>query len=109
AFEVLLAEANAAQAEVEEEIEAAPARKNKADADDFAGKAAKIGGSVLAAAASAAITSVTRSMGTAAANAVTGKKSKSTSGKSIANKAITNATSSALRTLTRSILGNLIK
>lgn len=109
AFEVLLAEANAAQAEAEEEIEAAPVRKNKADADDFAGKAAKIGGSVLAAAASAAITSVTRSMGTAAANAVTGKKSKSTSGKSIANKAITNATSSALRTLTRSILGNLIK
>lgn len=30
-------------------------------------------------------------------------------GKDIANKAITNATSTALRTLTRSILGSLIK
>ncbi len=112
AFEVLLAEAEAAaEAEAEVEEEAAPSRqrRKKDDADDFAGRAAKIGGSVFAAAASAAITSVTRSMGTAAANAVTGKKSRSTSGKSIANKAITNATSSALRTLTRSILGNLIK
>lgn len=68
-----------------------------------------IGGAVAAAAATAAISSVSRSVGTATANAITGKKSKATSGKAIAGKAINNATSSALRTLTRSILGNLIK
>ena len=74
------------------------------------GKTAKsVGSAVLSAAVGAAITSVTRSAGTAAANAITGKKSKSGSGKDIAGKAITNATSSALRTLTRSIIGNLIK
>jgi hypothetical protein len=50
---------------------------------------------------------VSRSAGTAVANAVTGKKSKSSKG--VAEKAIGSATSSALRTLTRSILGSLIK
>ena len=72
-------------------------------------KSKSLGAAVVSAAAGAAMTSVTRSLGTAAANAITGKKSKSTSGKNITNKAITNATSSALRTLARSILGNLIK
>ena len=99
AFEVLLADRQKAeeeQAAVEEEI----VRRNKKKS---------IGTAVLTAAAGAAMTSVTRSIGTAAANAVTGKKSKSTSGKNIANKAITNATSTALRTLTRSILGSLVK
>ena len=115
AFEVLLADKQKAeeeQAAVEEKVE-----KQKKEAKEAAetkakksGKAKKtIGATVLTAAAGAAVTSVTRSIGTAAANAVTGKKSKSTSGKEIANKAITNATTSALRTLTRSILGNLIK
>ena len=44
----------------------------------------------------------------AVANAVTGKK-KSKNSKGVAEKAIGSATSSALRTLTRSILGSLIK
>lgn len=119
AFEVLLADQQKAaeeqarqQAAVEEQKAKAAAEKEaaKESGKKKSSKAKKtLGGAVLSAAVGAAITSVTRSAGTAAANAVTGKKSKSTSGKNIANKAITNATSSALRTLTRSILGNLIK
>ena len=50
-----------------------------------------------------------RSAGTAAANAVTGKKGKTASAKDVAGKAVTNATSSAIKTLTRSLLGNLVK
>ena len=100
AFEVLLAESEKA-AVPEEKVEKESRKASK--------KTKSIGGAVLSAAVGAAITSVTRSAGTAAANAITGKKSSSTSGKNIAGKAITNATSSALRTLTRSILGSLIK
>lgn len=109
AFEVLLADQQKAieeQAAVEEKVEAQKAAK---ESKPQMSKAAKIGSAVLSAAAGAAITSVTRSAGTAAANAITGKKSKKSTGKDIAGKAITNATSSALRTLTRSILGSLIK
>lgn len=100
AFEVLLADSRRAAEEQE---------RLKAEKDSRAGrsKAAKIGGAVLTAAATAALSSVSRSAGTAAANAISGKKSKSR--KSVADKAISSAASSALRTLTRSILGNLIK
>ena len=117
AFEVLLADQQKAaeeqekqRMEVEEQKEKAAEKKAAEKAESKKSKTKKsIGAAVIGAAVSAAVTSVTRSAGTAAANAITGKKSKSSSGKSIANKAITNATSSALRTLTRSILGNLIK
>lgn len=119
AFEVLLAEQEAAlaQAEAEKaEAEAAKASKTAkapAESKKSSGKtsstAAKIGGAVLTAAASAAITSVSRSAATMASNAITGKQGKKQTGKDIANKAITNAASSALRTLTRNILGGLLK
>ena len=122
AFEVLLAQqeeaeqaaAEAAEEEVEEvQKESAKAARTKEKAatksSSKKSKTAKtLGGAVLSAAAGAAMTSVTRSIGTAASNAITGKGKKA-SGKDIAGKAITNATSTALRTLTRSILGNLIK
>ena len=112
AFEVLLADAEKARREqtaVEEKVKAQAKKSRGAkDAKAEQSKAAKIGSAVLTAAVGAAITSVTRSAGTAAANAVTGK-GKKTTGKDIAGKAITNATSTALRTLTRSILGSLIK
>lgn len=94
-------EAAAARSRKQEEVNEQPSKGRKV--------AKSIGGAVLTAATGAVLTSVTRSLGTAAANAVTGKKSKTTSGKEIANKAITNATSSVLRTLARSILGSLIK
>lgn len=115
AYEILLAEAEKAKAELEddeeEEKEKAGGKAKKTASEKKAkGKTAKsIGGAVLSAAVGAAITSVTRSAGTAAANAITGKKSKKATGKDIAGKAITNATSTALRTLTRSILGSLVK
>lgn len=114
AFEILLADQQKAQQEQMAMEEEKIARTAKAAASgpkaSRSGKAARsIGATVLTAAAGAAMTSVTRSIGTAAANAVTGKKSSSTSGKNIANKAITNATSSAIRTLTRSLLGSLVK
>lgn len=115
AFEVLLAqqeEAEKAAQEAAEEAEKQAAKEAKKAAPKSGskkGKASKtIGGAVLSAAAGAVVTSVTRSIGTAASNAVTGKGKKA-SGKDIAGKAISNATSTALRTLTRSILGNLIK
>ena len=75
------------------------------------GKAKKtIAGTVAAAAATAAISTVSRSAGTAISNAVTGKKTKKTANsKSVGEKVIQNATSSAIRSLTRSILGSLIK
>ncbi|MCR4824717.1 MAG: DUF853 domain-containing protein [Bacteroidales bacterium] len=123
AFEVLLADQQKAeeeQAKMQEQIQ-----KQKEEAEELeyqeprkatkaSGRTAKpakakktIAGTVAAAAAAAAISSVSRSAGTAVANAVTGKKSKSK--KSTAEKAIGSATSSALRALTRSILGSLIK
>ena len=123
AFEVLLADRQKAEEEQAKQQEAVAEQKAKAKAarepaaareaaptrSTKAAKAKKsIAATVAAAAASAAITSMTRSAGTAAANAITGKK-KSKNAKSTAEKAITSATSSALRTLTRSILGSLIK
>lgn len=117
AYEILIAEAQAAAEEAQaQKEEEAPARKSGKSATKAAktqssggSKAKAIGAAVFSAATTAALSSVTRSAGTAAANAITGKKSKTTSGKAIANRAITNATSSALRTLTRSILGSLVK
>ena len=126
AFEVLLADAQKAaeeqarqQAEIERQKEEAARQKEQekiqyrepreaAKPTKKASKAKKtIAGTVAAAAATAAISTISRSAGTAAANAITGKKSKST--KSTGEKVIQNATSSALRTLTRSILGSLVK
>ena len=115
AFEVLLADAQKAaeeQAKQQEEIAkqkevAAKEAAEKKSASKSTKTKKTIIGAVATAAATAAISSVSRSAGTAVANAVTGKKSKSK--KSTAEKALNNATSSALRTLTRSILGSLIK
>ena len=121
AYEILLAEQAQAEEEIEEvEEEEVPVKKSSKKSAEkteekaekkTSGKAKKsIGKAVVTAAVGAAVTSVSRSLGTAASNAVTGKKTKTkTTGKDIAGKAITNATSTALRTLTRSILGSLIK
>ena len=116
AFEVLLAESEAALKAAEEEKAAAAAAKEEAKAEKAktSGKSSKpqksIAGAVLSAAVGAAITSVSRSVGNEISKSVTGKKStKKTSGKDVAGKAITSASSTAIRTLTRSILGNLLK
>ena len=130
AFEILLADQQKAQeeqarqqAEVERQKEEAARQKAEQQAPQYrepreAAPAAKatrktskakktIAGTVAAAAATAAISTISRSAGTAAANAITGKKTKST--KSTGEKVIQNATSSAIRSLTRSILGSLVK
>ncbi|MBR0082846.1 MAG: DUF853 family protein [Bacteroidales bacterium] len=124
AFEVLLADRQKAAEEQARQQEAIEAQKAQAEAaarnaeapaakSQRSGKSVKsgIGAAVLSAAVGAAITSLTRSAGNAAADAVTGKKKSASKSnkKSAANKAVSNATSSALRTLTRSILGNLLK
>lgn len=105
-----LAAASEEEAKKMQEEHQAKVEEQKAKAEKKSKAKKGIGGTVLSAALGAALTSVTRSIGTQAANAITGTKSKTkTTGKTIANKAITNATSTAMRSLTRSILGNLIK
>ena len=102
AFEALIAEAEKAKAEAEA-LEGA---------EREAARAAKEGSSlvskILKAAMGAAITTVTASAGTVVANKVTGKKSKTTA-RDVANRTVKNATSTAARQLTRSLLGNLLK
>ena len=84
---------------------AATAAKKKATSKKGKG----LGTVVAGAAIGAAITSISRSAGKAAADSIVkdsnGKKGSQTTG----GKAISNATATAVRTLARSILGNLIK
>ena len=135
AFEVLLADRQKAeqeQARQQQEVEAQKARaeqlkeqerlqKTREKELQQASKATKtskkgskgLGTIVAGAAIGAAITSLSRSAGKAAADSIVGgtdsdgkkKKGSQTTG----GKAISNATASAVRTLARSILGNLIK
>lgn len=119
AFEVLLAESEREQAELQAAAEeeersqrraSKEAKAEKQPKEKASKKSGNLGSKIFAAAVGAAISSVSRSVGTSVANKVTGKKTKTkTDGKSIAGKAIGNATSTATRTLTRSILGNLLK
>ncbi len=123
AFEVLLADKQKAQ-EIQAEQQRAIEERNaqieeraaaeKQESKTKKAKKAGLGTVVMGAAIGAAVSSLSRSAGTAAANAITGKnktsdgKKKKTS-KSAAEKAVSSATSSVIRTLTRSILGSLIK
>ena len=113
AFEVLLADEKAAaeqQAAQEEAVARQVAESEKEAARKGNSKGTRsIFGKIAKAALGAVITSVTASAGTMVANKVTGRKSKTTSAKSVAGRAVKNATSSAARTLTRSLLGNLLK
>ena len=115
AFEALLKQAEAAEAEAaaEEELSAplpqptqdnqpAPAAPKK-EAKKGGGLASKILKSVLTAATATLATAA----GTAVSNAVSGKKTKSKT--SVGQKIVKNTTSSVTRTLTRDILGNLLK
>ncbi|MCQ2146516.1 MAG: DUF853 domain-containing protein [Bacteroidales bacterium] len=110
AFEVLLAESEAAAAEAEAQKEEAAKEK---EAKKSGGKAQKtVGSKIFGAVVTAVTATVATTLGNAVSGAVTGKKSKTTA-KDAAGKAVKNATSAATRTitkeLTRSILGNLIK
>ncbi|MBQ8703508.1 MAG: DUF853 family protein [Bacteroidales bacterium] len=106
AFEMLLKESEAvemaAPAEVPEVAEA-PVAKTTAPSSKKKG----IGSKLLKAVFTAATATLATAAGTAVSDAVSGKKTKSS--KSMGQKIIKNTTSAATRTLTRDILGNLLK
>ena len=108
AFEVLMAEAEAALKAEQEAAEAAAAAEAEEKAAKERAKSKKAGKSVLGgifgAVLGAAVTSVTSSIGTEVSKKVTGKKSNTTA-KDIAGKAVGAAT----RKLTRTVLGTLLK
>ena len=110
AFEVLMAEAEAAmQAEQEAAQAAAAAEAEEKEAKTK--KSGKGGGllkGIMGAVVGAMVTSVTSSIGTEVSKKVTGKKSKTTA-KDIAGKAVGSAARTATRQLTRSVLGTLLK
>ena len=109
AFEVLVAEAEAA---LQAEQEAAAAEVEKKKAAPKSKKSEGNGGGLLkgimGAVVGAMVTSVTSSIGTEVSKKVTGKKSKTTA-KDIAGKAVGSAARTATRQLTRSVLGTLLK
>ena len=108
AFEVLMAEAEAALKAEQEAAEAAAAAEAEEKAGKEAAKSKKAGKSVLGgifgAVLGAAVSSVTTSIGNEVSKKVTGKKSKTTA-KDIAGKAVGAAT----KKLTRTVLGTLLK
>ena len=108
AFEVLVAEAEAALKAEQEAAEAAAAAEAEEKAAKENAKSKKQGKGVLegifGAVLGAAVTSVTSSIGTEVSKKVTGKKSNTTA-KDIAGKAVGAAT----RKLTRTVLGTLLK
>lgn len=108
AFEVLVAEAEAALKAEQEAAEAAAAAEAEEKAAKENAKSKKQGkgvlGGIFGAVLGAAVTSVTSSIGTEVSKKVTGKKSNTTA-KDIAGKAVGAAT----RKLTRTVLGTLLK
>ena len=109
AFEVLMAEADAALKAEQEAAEAAAAAaaEEKAAEEEARAKKSRNGGllkGIFGAVLGAAVTSVTSSIGTEVSKKVTGKKSKTTA-KDIAGKAVGAAT----RKLTRTVIGTLLK
>ena len=110
AFEVLMAEAEAAlQAEQEAAEAAAAAEAEEKEAKTRkSGKGAGLLKGIMGAVVGAMVTSVTSSIGTEVSKKVTGKKSKTTA-KDIAGKAVGSAARTATRQLTRSVLGTLLK
>ena len=108
AFEVLMAEAEAALKAEQEAAEAAAAAEAEEKAAKEEARTKKSGkgvlGGIFGAVLGAAVTSVTSSIGTEVSKKVTGKKSKTTA-KDIAGKAVGAAT----RKRTRTVLGTLLK
>ena len=95
------------------EKERAAAEKQQSNSKTKKAAKAGLGTVVMGAAIGAAVSSLSRSAGNAAADAITGKNKKDDkkkkTGKTATEKAVSNAATSAIRTLTRSILGSLIK
>ena len=107
AFEVLVAEAEAAL-QAEQEAAEAEAEEKSSKAKKSEGKGSGLLKGIMGAVVGAMVTSVTSSIGTEVSKKVTGKKSKTTA-KDIAGKAVGSAARTATRQLTRSVLGTLLK
>lgn len=108
AFEVLLAET---EKQMEEEARAqqeAEEAKQAAKESKKSGKKGFLGG-IIGAIISAIVASFGRSISTEVANKVTGKKSRSGGVKDAVNRATKSATNTAIKKITRDVLGNLIK
>ena len=108
AFEVLVAEAEAALKAEQEAEAAAEAKEKKAKPAKSEGKGGGLLKGIMGAVVGAMVTSVTSSIGTEVSKKVTGKKSNTTA-KDIAGKAVGSAARTATRQLTRSVLGTLLK
>lgn len=108
AFEVLVAEAEAALQAEQEAAEAEVQEKSSSKAKKSEGKGNGLLKGIMGAVVGAMVTSVTSSIGTEVSKKVTGKKSKTTA-KDIAGKAVGSAARTATRQLTRSVLGTLLK
>ena len=115
AFEVLMADREAAlQAEAEEKAAQQEIKEKAAKEKTSKKSGTSLWGKVSKAVTTAIVGAVATSVGTAVSNKVSGKKSKgSTSVKDSAGQVVKKATTAATRTITReisrSILGNLIK
>ncbi|MBO4402898.1 MAG: DUF853 family protein [Bacteroidales bacterium] len=113
AFEVLMAEAEQALEQAQDDVPAKGGRDYPAEKGGKSGKTAKKGifGKVAKAILTAVTATIASSAGTYVSDKVTGKKTKSRT--STTGKVVKNATSAATRTvtreLTRDILGNLLK
>ena len=107
AFEVLVAEAEAAL-QAEQEAAEAEVEEKSSKAKKSEGKGSGLLKGIMGAVVGAMVTSVTSSIGTEVSKKVTGKKSKTTA-KDIAGKAVGSAARTATRQLTRSVLGTLLK
>ena len=107
AFEVLVAEAEAAL-QAEQEAAEAEVEEKSSKAKKSEGKGSVLLKGIMGAVVGAMVTSVTSSIGTEVSKKVTGKKSKTTA-KDIAGKAVGSAARTATRQLTRSVLGTLLK
>ena len=109
AFEVLLKESEAmVEAEpTTPDIPDEPSAPSAPSTPSAPSKKKGIGSKILKAVFTAATATLATAAGTAVSDAVSGKKTKSS--KSMGQKIIKNTTSAATRTLTRDILGNLLK
>ena len=104
AFEMLLKESEETEAL---EIPETPEKSEKPEAKKTASKKKGLGSKLFKAVLTAATATLATAAGTAVSDAVSGKKTKSS--KTMGQKIIKNTTSAATRTLTRDILGNLLK
>ena len=108
AFEVLLAESEAAEQQAAAEKEQKELEKAQAKEEKENGKKKSLLGRIGKALVTAVTATVATIIGTKVSNSITGKKTKTTK-RDIAGRVARNTTSAVTRQITRDILGNLIR